>query len=701
MEGLFMKKTLFLTLLLMVVSAIAELPVPQTKFRKAPLETLQNYADGGNAEAQLELALRYYAGHQVQPDASQALGWMRRSAEGGHPEAAYLLSRMYAEGIGTAVDRQQEVLWFAKALAADPENEELKQQYRIYLSHEPDTDAFLNVCMDAGYVPAMVDLGLPSAKKLYDAGNILEAVERFQKLSDAGSAEAAYYLARIVDLGQGGLQADEAEAFAYYRKAADGGYVPAQLELARMYVSGRGTSADAVQAEHWYREAADGGSAAAQVRLAAAAFDQAVALESWAPNEYRKHLKAAVAWYRSAAEQHNAEALYMMGRLTASGEGLPKDHATAVEYYEEAATLGYPEALFYLGLMHHAGFGVEQNIPLAADFYRQASEKGVTGASYYLANCYRFGKGVEKQPVRGEALYYSKILKSRIDHSAGRRVVSSRWVLEAAREYAAIRWNKAVSAAGFFEASGWAGLAAQNGDEAAQSMLAKMLEPSGIEKRSGVELEETAANPREDAVRRVRNPRFFPYAIRPLDELYRDSDIRPRILIAEKRDGRSKNVAGDKLTELFVKYQVPPGRKAVDLRGILLFAMELTDNETGERHLAFSTRQPQPLVFSDGSIQDTSMIIDMAAYPNTRISGWAVLYGHLLDDGLTIAVFDEKSRSKTADSLADLYVQNRYSAPVSNQMLSTIDLLQTVQPATDTDGTDINIDLNPLDGLLK
>lgn len=692
-----MKKILLLILVCVAGVAVAELPITQTKFRKAPVETVQNYANAGSAEAQMELALRYYAGHQVQQDAAQSLGWMLRSAEGGHPEAAYLLSRMYAEGIGTAVDKEQEVLWFAKALAGDPENEELKQLYRIYLNREADTGSFLKACMDAGYIPAMVDLGLPPAKRLYDAGRVAEAVARFQQLADAGSAEAAFYLARAYDLGQGGLQADEAEAFAHYRKAADKGYAPAQLGLANMYASGRGTLADAEKAEHWYREAAEGGSAVAQVELASVEFSKAVAAEEWAPNDYRKHLKAAVLLYQAAAEQHQPEALYMLGRLTASGEGLPRDHATAVEYYEEAAALGHPEALFYLGLMHHAGFGVEQNIPLAADFYRKASEQGVTGASYYLANCYRFGTGVEKQPVRGEALYYSKILNSRIDDPpADRRDISNWWVLVAAREYAAIRWNKAVSEKSFIEASGWAGLAAQNGDEAARRMLAKMSESSDMKKLASVKIEETAANPREDAVRRRRAPNFFPFAIRLLDEIYGGSDIKPRILIAEERDGNSKNVAGDKLTELFVKYQVPSAKHAVGLHAVLLLGMELTDNDTGERHFAFEMSQGRSPVFSDGSIEDASLVVDMAVYPNARISGWAVLYGHMLDDGLTVAVLDQQVRSKTADSLAGLFVQNRYSERVSAQVVSTIDLLRTVQPGIDAvEESLIDIDLNP------
>jgi len=63
-----MKKVVFLLSIFISGMAIAELPIPQTKFRKAPLEMVVKYAENDNSEAQLELALRYYDGHEVKED---------------------------------------------------------------------------------------------------------------------------------------------------------------------------------------------------------------------------------------------------------------------------------------------------------------------------------------------------------------------------------------------------------------------------------------------------------------------------------------------------------------------------------------------------------------------------------------------------------------------------------------------------------
>ena len=691
-----MNKIVFLLVILASSSVIAELPISQTKFRKAPIEMVVKYAESDNPEAQLELAMRYYAGHQVERDVAQAFQWMNLSAEQRHPEAMYLLSLMYADGVGVMADLQKEELWFAKAIAALPTDERLRLRYKQGLTRSDDPQAFLQKCADAGYVPALLDLGLPVAKELYAVGKFEDAVSIFQQLADNGSVEGAYYLARIYDLGQGGLQADAVEAFVYYKKAAEEGYVQAQFELAAMYDEGRGTAKDPEQATLWYRQAAEKGHVEAQVLTAETEFVRAVAAQSIAQtgagdavslNDYKRHLRNSVKWYRAAAEQNDSDALYVMGRLSASGEGVPKDFKAAVRYYKVAFAQGNAEAGFYLGLMLHAGLGVPKDLSAAIQNYKIAADKGIRGAQYYLGNCYRFGVGVPQHPMKGEGIYYGKILRDiqgkLSDRTAG--TGSGYWGLVAAREYGLILWQRASSFDKYSAAAGWVGMAAQNGNIPAQKIFLQMLEQTNRSKLGGkgVVFEEHQANPAADAVRLRRTPVVFPYLQRDVEELFAETKARQPIMTVKTSSGVYKNVAGDDMKGLLMKYRRPSSSQAVGFSGIVLAGIELTNRETGERYWSLGEYLDRDPTYTIASVSDLFVSVDQASYPDAKISGWAVVYGHLLPDGRTIAVFDVR-QSKT-DSFSELFERNRYSTVIDNTIVSSIDYDYIVDKADVSD----------------
>jgi hypothetical protein len=56
-----------------------------------------------------------------------------------------------------------------------------------------------------------------------------------------------------------GRAADPAAAVAWWLRAADRGYVPAQLALSRALEAGRGVKKDAAAAAYWAARAANGG----------------------------------------------------------------------------------------------------------------------------------------------------------------------------------------------------------------------------------------------------------------------------------------------------------------------------------------------------------------------------------------------------------------------------------------------------------
>ena len=61
---------------------------------------------------------------------------------------------------------------------------------------------------------------------------------------------------------------------------------------------------------------------------------------------------------RPLAEEGDAEAQYLLGRMYFAGKGVPKDHAESVKWYRRAAEQGNAEAQSKLGFMYHFGWGV-------------------------------------------------------------------------------------------------------------------------------------------------------------------------------------------------------------------------------------------------------------------------------------------------------------------------------------------------------
>ena len=119
-----------------------------------------------------------------------------------------------------------------------------------------------------------------------------------------------------------------AEAMKWFRKAADQGYVPGQVELGLLYFRGLGVSKDFHRAQEWFELAA---------RLSL-----------------------------------NPEAHFRAGEGYFRGLGVPQDYGTAVQYYLTAARQGHPVAQYLIGSMYEAGWGVEQNLITAWVWYKRA-----------------------------------------------------------------------------------------------------------------------------------------------------------------------------------------------------------------------------------------------------------------------------------------------------------------------------------------
>jgi TPR repeat protein len=72
-----------------------------------------------------------------------------------------------------------------------------------------------------------------------------------------GDPEAQFTLGKNYEAGRGGLKQDYAEAYRWYRQAADTGDPFAQTSVALLYRFGKGVPQDLVQSYMWFQLAVD------------------------------------------------------------------------------------------------------------------------------------------------------------------------------------------------------------------------------------------------------------------------------------------------------------------------------------------------------------------------------------------------------------------------------------------------------------
>ena len=103
----------------------------------------------------------------------------------------------------------------------------------------------------------------------FDAGQYAKARESWLPLAENGDVRAQYAVGRLYEKGKG-VERDFAQAFIWYRKAAEKNHPDSQYRLAVGYATGLGVKKDESAALSWLRKAANNGQKRAQKVLAQA-----------------------------------------------------------------------------------------------------------------------------------------------------------------------------------------------------------------------------------------------------------------------------------------------------------------------------------------------------------------------------------------------------------------------------------------------
>jgi TPR repeat protein/nucleoid-associated protein YgaU len=255
-------------------------------------------------------------------------------------------------------------------------------------------------------------LGVPpaQAQDTAPAGDLTQ----IRAQADKGDLESLNALGNAYTNGLLGLKQDYAEALAWYRRAAEKGFAPAQFNLGLAYELGRGVRADERQAFKYYLMAAEQGFAAAQFNVG----NMYSAGRGVGQDFFESNL-----WFKQAAEKGIVEAQFNLGLAYEAGRGVKKDEVAAARWYKQAADRGFPRAQYNLGLLLEDGRGVAKNEAVAAVFYRAAAEQGFAPAQNNYGLMISEGRGdLAKDPV--EAYFWLSLAVANGANPAARDFVA-------------------------------------------------------------------------------------------------------------------------------------------------------------------------------------------------------------------------------------------------------------------------------------
>lgn len=176
------------------------------------------------------------------------------------------------------------------------------------------------------------------------------AMDWYLKAAEQEHKIAQYNVGILYYLGEG-VQQDYAMAEKWFRKAAaQGGEPVVQYMLGRLYEEGHGTQENPDEAQSWYLMAAERNYIPAQLALGSLLMSG----QGGRIPEKDRNYTGAMNWYLKAAHQGDAQANFEIGRMFDEGVGVVQDNLKARQWYTVAFAHGHAgaeERLQSLGLI--------------------------------------------------------------------------------------------------------------------------------------------------------------------------------------------------------------------------------------------------------------------------------------------------------------------------------------------------------------
>jgi TPR repeat protein len=230
------------------------------------LAELETKADSDPCSARI-LGVLYHLGIGVEKDARKAFEYILQAAEEQEPMAMYNAGICYRDGLGVSVDEKKAHGWFLKAggkgnslaicaLAAEyKDNKEAADWYTKAARLGNGRAMFLAATCKKAYCVELSTIKASNRQNLQQRQ--LLVIRKLESEANALLKQAAEtgYIPAMLELAREQLESDPQTAFYWFKKAATSELAPALFILANCYEHGIGTTKNSMQAEHYYGQA--------------------------------------------------------------------------------------------------------------------------------------------------------------------------------------------------------------------------------------------------------------------------------------------------------------------------------------------------------------------------------------------------------------------------------------------------------------
>ena len=214
----------------------------------------------------------------------------------------------------------------------------------------------------------------------YAIGNYAAAGHEFMQAADVGNEGAEHMLMRMFSEKKMYANDLAKETMKWTKKAAEKGVMQAQFALANQYSDQKSIKA----AVAWYRKAANQGHAEAFLKLGLIYEHGAKGVQADA-DESSQMYQIAASEMDVFAQQGDADAQAMLAGMYQQGQGVKKNIAQALRWWEKSALQGHMQAQMSLGRLYAQGRDVESDTRLASYWLDLAAAQGSQEAVTMLA----------------------------------------------------------------------------------------------------------------------------------------------------------------------------------------------------------------------------------------------------------------------------------------------------------------------------
>lgn len=324
----------------------------------------------GSPYSIVELALMYNEGNGVEEDLVKSFELLKESVAYNYTHGQYLLGRCYRYGLGTDEDPDKAVEFFQLA----SEQQHAKAMAELALCYEygegveangPKAFELMKDAAEQEYAYAQYKTGCYYVYGM--EGFPTDYPEGFKWLSKAAENDYPYAMLELGDFFLYDYEGKEEyeKAYSYYEAAARQGIVNEGLGVCLEY--GYGTEVNEGEAFKYYLKGAEDGYIRAMYYTG---------LCYYFGTGIKENQEEAFRWFNDAANQGHISASYYKGKMLLDGEGCTMDQGEGIRLLQQAAENDISHAQFDLANCYLTGKGVDENEDLAMEWFEKAADNG-------------------------------------------------------------------------------------------------------------------------------------------------------------------------------------------------------------------------------------------------------------------------------------------------------------------------------------